>query len=63
MRYFKEYLMTMFEQYSQIIRQDVPQELALNHLTGSFVETVKWWIGNRMEMPSEELADCYLKLI
>ena len=63
MRYFKEYLMTMFEQYPGIIRQDVPRELALNHLTGSFVETVKWWTANRMEMPPEELADCYLKLI
>ena len=37
--------------------------MTLFYLTGSFVETVKWWIGNRMEMPPEELADCYLKLI
>ena len=33
------------------------------YLTGSFVETVKWWTANRIEMPPEELADCYLKLI
>ncbi len=63
MRYFKEYLMTMFEQYPKSIRPDVPRDLALNHLVGSLVETVKWWIGNKMEMPPEELADCYMKLI
>ena len=63
MRYFKEYLMTMFEQYPRSIRNDVPRDLALNHLVGSFVEAVKWWIETRMKMPPEELAACYLKLI
>ena len=63
MRYFKEYLVTMFEQYPGSIRQDVPKEFALNHLVGSLAEAVRWWIGSRMEMPPEELADNYLKLI
>ena len=62
-RYFKEYLTEMFEQYPESIRQDVPRELALNHLVGSFAEAVKWWIGNRMAMAPEELAENYLKLI
>ena len=63
MRYFKEYLMEMFEQYPQSIRQDIPREFALNHLVGSLAEAVKWWIAGRMEMPPEELAECDLKLI
>ena len=62
MRYFKEYLATMFEQYPESIRQDVPREFAVNHLVGSFAEAVKWWIGQKMKMPPEEVADCYLKL-
>ena len=41
----------------------VPKEFALNHLVGSLAEAVKWWIGGKMEMPPEELADFYLKLI
>ena len=56
MRFFKEYLAAMFEQYPESIRQDVPREFAVNHLVGSFAEAVKWWIGQ------EEVADCYLKL-
>ena len=63
MRYFKEYLVTMFEQYPKSMRQGVPKEFARNHLVGSLAEAVKWWIGTRMEMPPEELADNYLKLI
>ena len=63
MRYFKEYLVTMFEQYPDSIRQDIPKEFALNHLVGSLAEDVRWWIGSKMEMPPEELAKCYLKLV
>ena len=63
MRYFKEYLVTMFEQYPGSIRQDVPKEFAMNHLVGSLADDVRWWIGNKMEMPPEELVNCYLKLI
>lgn len=63
MRYFKEYLVTMFEQYPNSIRPDVPKAFALNHLVGSLAEAVKWWIGTRMTMSPEDLADNYLKLI
>lgn len=45
------------------IRQDVPHDFAINHLTGSFADAVKWWIGDRMKMSPEGVADNYLKLI
>ena len=60
--FFIEYLVTMFEQYPECIREDVPRKFALNHLVGSLAEAVKWWIGNRMEMSPEKLAEYYLKL-
>ena len=63
MRYFREYLAAMFEQYPECFRNDVPREFALNHLVGSFAEAVKWWIATRMKMPAEQLADNYLKVI
>jgi AcrR family transcriptional regulator len=62
MRYFKEYLTAMFEQYLESLRQDVPKEFALNHLVGSLAEAVKWWIGTRMKMPPEDVAEYFLKL-
>ena len=63
MRFFKEYLVTMFDQYPKSIRSDVPRDFALNYLVGSLAEAVKWWIGTKMDMLPEELADNYLKLI
>lgn len=63
MRYFKEYLTAMFEQYPESIKKDVPREFAMNHLVGSFAEAVKWWIAGDMKMPADELADHYLELI
>lgn len=63
MRYFKEYLATMFEQYPESIREDVPKEFAANHLVGSLGEAVKWWIETKMKMPPEDVAENYLKLI
>ncbi len=63
MRYFKEYLAAMFQQYPESLRKDVPSDLALNHLVGSFAEAVKWWIKTKMKMGPEELAENYLKLV
>lgn len=63
MRYFKEYLATMFEQYPKSLRKDVPKEFAVNHLVGSLGEAVKWWIETKMKMPPEDVAENYLKLI
>lgn len=53
----------MFREYPELLKPDVPEDLAMNHLVGSFAETVKWWIAQKMKMPPEELADHYLRLI
>ena len=63
MRYFKEYLVTMFRQYPKTLKRGVPKDLAMNHLVGSLAEAVKWWIGTGMELAPEDVAKHYLKLI
>ncbi len=62
MRYFKEYLRTLFDQYPNCIKEDVPREFAMNHLVGSLAEAVKWWIEEKMVMPPEEIAAYYLTM-
>ena len=62
MRYFKEYLGRMFEQYPECLNKDVPEDFAMNHLVGSLAEAVKWWIRDKMKLPPEKLAEYYLKL-
>lgn len=41
----------------------VPPDYLLNHLVGSFAETVKWWITGKMEYTPEEVAGFYMAVI
>lgn len=63
MDYFKEYLRALFHQYLDSFDQNVPKDFVLNHLAGSFAETVKWWMKNHMEPEPETVAGYYMRLI
>lgn len=41
----------------------VPQDFLVNHITGSFVEMVLWWIKNGRKMPPKELDLCFAAVI
>lgn len=63
MSYFRNYLADLFMRYTDDFSADVPKDYLLNHLVGSFAETVKWWIAEKKEYSPEELAAFYIKLI
>lgn len=62
MKYFKEYLHVMFSEYLDEIEIDAPVDFVLNHLVGSFAETVMWWIDNRMKYTPEETAKYFIEI-
>ncbi|MDO5388851.1 MAG: TetR/AcrR family transcriptional regulator [Clostridia bacterium] len=62
-KYFKEYLSEMFEQYTNTLTQNVPSDFLLNHLSGSLVNAIQWWIKKDMEIPPEKISKYYMKLI
>jgi AcrR family transcriptional regulator len=62
MKYFKEYLTEMFSKYLKEIKVNAPADFVLNHLVGSFAETVKWWIDNKMKYTPEETARYYIEV-
>ena len=62
MRYFKDYLSEIFLQYLGEIKVNAPANFVLNHLVGSFSETVKWWIDNKMKYTPEETARYYIEV-
>ena len=62
MRYFKGYLIEMFSKYLNKTKVNAPTDFVLNHLVGSFAETVKWWIDNRMKYTPEETAKYYIEV-
>ena len=63
MKYIKEYLAKLFTKYIPFFHADVPSDFLIHYLVGSFSETLKWWIKNKMALPPEELARCFLAVI
>ena len=63
MAYFKQYLSQLFSRYTALFPREVPEDFLIHHLTGSFAETVKWWVNqNRIQDP-EAVAHFYIKVI
>lgn len=66
LRYFKDSLNKLiqiqFVNQNRKINKDLPLDFLINHITGSFVEMVLWWIKNKMRQTPEEL-DRYFKAV
>lgn len=62
MKYFKEHLRTMFESNISFFKTNVPREFLLNHLVGSFSETVKWWMQEGMKTEPEMIAKYFMQM-
>ncbi|MBQ9742750.1 MAG: TetR/AcrR family transcriptional regulator [Ruminococcus sp.] len=62
MRYFKEHLKIMFREHLSVFNIDVPEDFLLNHLVGSFAETVTWWMKEDMKTSPEKLAEYFMKM-
>ena len=52
----------MFEMHIDTFQTDVPKDFLLNHLVGSFAETVMWWMRSGMKTSPEETAGYYMAL-
>lgn len=66
LRYFKdslnELIQNQFVNQNRETNKDIPQDFLINHISGSFVEMVLWWIKSRMKQTPEEL-DRYFRAV
>lgn len=66
LRYFKdslnELIQTQFVNQNRRQNKDLPQDFLINHISGSFVEMVLWWLRDRNKYTPEEL-DCYFRAV
>lgn len=66
LRYFKdslnELVRTQFVERRRTADTPLPQDFLVNHISGSFVEMVLWWIRGRMKQTPEEL-DGYFRAV
>ena len=65
--YFKQYLNKMVLTYllDEINHKNskVPEEFLKNHISGSFVNMVQWWVRGGMKESPQNLADYFLAVI
>lgn len=67
LRYFKDSLRVLIQ--SQFVVQNrhtnenLPDDFLVNHIAGSFVEMVLWWIRGRMKQSAEELNQYFRAVI
>lgn len=57
MHFFKQYLTVVFKKElgGKLKTMDVPEDYLYNHISCSFVDTLKWWIGGGMKESPEEI--------
>ncbi|MFR3484352.1 MAG: TetR-like C-terminal domain-containing protein [Clostridia bacterium] len=57
-----ELIQNQFVNRNRKANQEIPQDFLVNHVSGSFVEMVMWWIKSRMKQTPEEL-DRYFRAV
>ena len=66
LRYFKdslnELIQSQFVDQNRKVNTDLPQDFLINHISGSFVEMVLWWIRGHMKQTPAEL-DRYFRAV
>lgn len=66
LRYFKdslnELIQIQFVNHDRKQNQELPQDFLVNHISGSFVEMVLWWLKDKQKHTPEEL-DRYFRLV
>lgn len=67
LRYFKDNLkhliLTQYDSKGVFSNNKLPKDYLINHISSSFVETVVWWISNKMKEPPEAIAGYFLSVI
>ncbi len=67
LRYFKENLKKLVNSQISALKikkpENLPEDFWVHHITATFVETVLWWIDNRMHETPEQITDYFLQAI
>lgn len=67
LEYFKGEVTKLFKEreleFSSKKPASIPQDFWLNHITATFIETLRWWIETKMKQTPEVIYDYFLKLI
>ncbi|MBQ4315934.1 MAG: TetR family transcriptional regulator C-terminal domain-containing protein, partial [Oscillospiraceae bacterium] len=63
LRYFKNNLVKLVESQLPLFESEksrkLPESYRINHITSTFVETVRWWIDNGKKESPEVIAEYF----
>ena len=61
--YFKTNLKTMIKSQLDLFKtrknEKLPDDFWINHITSTFVETLRWWIDNGMKETPETITEYF----
>ena len=61
--YLKEMIMPFLTHEMQQKNMNIPEDFLENHITGSFLNMVQWWVSRGMKQSPEDLANYFLAVI
>ena len=64
LQFFKHYLNELLPKYMTIKPQkNIPEEFIINHISGSFINMVQWWLKRGLKESPEELTTYFESVI
>lgn len=67
LKYFKEYLNSYVTSciLKELLQRNthIPRDFLINHISGSFINAVRWWINNNMKSTPEEVSEYFISVI
>ena len=67
LRYFKENLNLLIKNQPQLFGnkkdKELPEDYWMNHISSTFVETVRWWLDNGMKESPETISAYFMAVI
>ena len=65
LRYFRNNLEKLVESHISLFEsnKNVPESFWKNHISSTFVETLKWWIAGGMQESPEVITDYFFKVV
>lgn len=63
MRYLNEYFNKLFTMHISQFHANVPPDYLINHLTGAFGQTLRWWIQEDMKTSHTDMARYFMSVI
>lgn len=64
LQFFKQYLNSVLaKKMMPVACLHLPEDFIINHISGSFINMVQWWIKGRMKQSPEDLAEYFKAVI